>query len=87
MQVLVTEVWVNGDGCPVKMDAGMESAQGTVKVTAEYSDYGTEAAVTAPPADETVDLVKMLEGMTGAADEGTGADGTGAGEDPFADAA
>ncbi len=84
-----TEVWVDGDGYPVKMDVGMETAQGTVKVTAEYSDYGTKAAVKAPPADETVDFVEMIEGIAGAVGEGEGAGAgrAGAGEEPFADAA
>ncbi|MFJ3581670.1 hypothetical protein ACIPPS_05420 [Streptomyces sp. NPDC090127] len=58
-----TEVWVNGDGYPVKMDVGMKMPQGTVTMTAHYSDYGAKAAVQAPPAKDTVDLFEMLKGL------------------------
>lgn len=56
-----TEVWVNKDGYPARMDIGMEMAEGTVQIRADYSDYGTKSAVEAPPASETVDLFKMLQ--------------------------
>ncbi|MFC9729066.1 hypothetical protein ACFWGM_19225 [Streptomyces roseolus] len=55
-----TEVWVNKDGYPARMDIGMEMAEGKVRIRADYSDYGTQSAVQAPPASETVDLFKML---------------------------
>lgn len=70
-----TEVWVDEDGFPVKMDVGMTMPQGTVKVTAHYSDYGVKAAVVAPPAAETFDFMKMMEEL-GAAGAGTGAAGS-----------
>ncbi|MFI0823748.1 hypothetical protein ACH4Q7_04720 [Streptomyces roseolus] len=56
-----TEVWVNKDGYPARMDIGMEMAEGKVRIRADYSDYGTKSAVQAPPASETVDLFKMLQ--------------------------
>lgn len=56
-----TEVWVNKDGYPARMDIGMEMAEGKVQIRADYSDYGTKSAVEAPPASETVDLFKMLQ--------------------------
>ncbi|GGR39259.1 hypothetical protein [Streptomyces roseolus] len=56
-----TEVWVNKDGYPARMDIGMEMAEGKVRIRADYSDYGTQSAVEAPPASETVDLFKMLQ--------------------------
>ncbi|WP_282694346.1 hypothetical protein [Streptomyces sp. CC208A] len=56
-----TEVWVNEDGYPARMDVGMKMEKGSVQVRADYSDYGTKAAVQAPPAGETVDLFKMLQ--------------------------
>ncbi|MFB7281010.1 hypothetical protein ACFCZV_28335 [Streptomyces hydrogenans] len=65
-----TEVWVNEDGYPARMDIGMEMAEGTMQIRADYSDYGTKAAVQAPPASETVDLFKMLQDMGGAGTEG-----------------
>ncbi|MFG3504709.1 hypothetical protein ACGF5F_04240 [Streptomyces sp. NPDC047821] len=71
-----TEVWVNEDGFPVKMDLGMTMPQGKVAITANYSDYGVKAAVTAPPAAETFDFLKMMEEL--------GAAGAGAGTGPDA---
>ncbi|WP_156726495.1 LolA-like protein [Streptomyces apocyni] len=76
-----TEVWVNEDGYPVRMDVGMESPEGTVSITAKYSDYGTGATVKTPPASDTVDLFKKLkeigedaggEGGLGGSDGGLG---------------
>lgn len=58
-----TEVWVREDGYPARMDVGMKSAQGTVKMGMHYSDYGSKAAVQAPPAEDTVDLFEMLKGL------------------------
>ncbi|MGW6564579.1 hypothetical protein [Streptomyces sp. NPDC054975] len=66
-----TELWVNGDGYPVKMDIGMKTPQGAVEIEAHYSDYGAKAAVQAPPAKDTVDLFKMLKEI-GEAGEGGG---------------
>ncbi|MFC5954278.1 hypothetical protein ACFP51_07190 [Streptomyces pratens] len=58
-----TEVWVNEDDYPVKMVLGMKSGEGTVDITAHYSDYGAQAKVEAPPAKDTVDLFEMLQGL------------------------
>ncbi|MFD3660253.1 hypothetical protein ACFWVF_06540 [Streptomyces sp. NPDC058659] len=56
-----TEVWVNDAGFPARMDVGMTMAEGAMKMRADYSDYGTQATVQAPPAKDTVDLFKMLK--------------------------
>ncbi|MFI8425067.1 hypothetical protein [Streptomyces sp. NPDC085479] len=69
-----TEVWVNKDGYPVRMDVGMKMAEGSMQIRADYSDYGTKAAVQAPPADQTVDLFKMLQDASKALDEGKGSE-------------
>ncbi|MEU4094763.1 hypothetical protein [Streptomyces sp. NPDC026673] len=61
-----TEIWVNGDHYPVKMVVGMRMPEGTVRMTARYSDYGTAATVEAPPAKDTVDLFAMLKDMKAA---------------------
>lgn len=58
-----TEVWVNTDGYPVRMDVNMSSPQGKVVTSTHYSDYGTKAQVTAPSAGETTDLSEMLKGL------------------------
>jgi hypothetical protein len=61
------QLWVNKDGYPAKMDTVMDSAEGKVTVTANYSDYGTTATVTPPPAEETFDLMKMMKEIQDAA--------------------
>jgi hypothetical protein len=35
--------------------------QGTMNMTANYSDYGAKADVQAPPAGQTLDLMEMLQ--------------------------
>ncbi|MFG2170666.1 hypothetical protein ACGFMO_04625 [Streptomyces niveus] len=71
-----TEVWVNEDDYPVKMIVGMDTPQGEVKISANYSDYGAKASVQTPPAADTVDLFEMLGGLGD--ESGAGADGSGA---------
>ncbi|CAM5546261.1 hypothetical protein [Streptomyces griseomycini] len=60
-----TQVWVNEDNYPVKMVVGMKMPQGTMNMTAHYSDYGAKADVQAPPAGETFDLMEMLKELEG----------------------
>ncbi|MCP9957772.1 hypothetical protein [Streptomyces sudanensis] len=62
-----TAVWVDGDGYPVRMDVGMGTPEGEVEVSVTYSDYGTEAAVQAPPTGQTFDFMEMMEKLSGAA--------------------
>lgn len=71
-----TEVWVNEDDYPVKMVVGMKMPQGTMNMTANYSDYGSAAAVEAPPAKDTFDLFEMLKELErSGAGSGAGLDG------------
>ncbi|WP_320774604.1 hypothetical protein [Streptomyces sp. CRN 30] len=56
-----TEVWVNEDDLPVRMDITMETPEGTIDLSTKYSDYGTEAEAEVPPAADTVDLFEMLQ--------------------------
>ncbi len=56
-----TEVWVNEDNYPAKMVVGMQMDQGTMNMTAHYSDYGAAAEVEAPPAGETFDFMEMMK--------------------------
>ncbi|MEU3750490.1 MULTISPECIES: hypothetical protein [Streptomyces] len=65
-----TQVWVNEDGLPARMDVGMTMAEGSMKMRADYSDYGTQATVQAPPAKDTVDLFKMLKELGAGLGEG-----------------
>ena len=67
-----TEVWVNKDGYPVRMNIGVDSPQGKVAVTADYSDYGAKAAVKAPPAGETVDFMAMMKELGAPTGSATG---------------
>ncbi|MGC0375545.1 hypothetical protein [Streptomyces sp. SAI-229] len=55
-----TEFWLNEDNYPVKMVVGMKMPQGTISMTANYSDYGAKAEVEAPAAEDTLDLMEML---------------------------
>ncbi|MEV0264755.1 hypothetical protein AB0I49_25900 [Streptomyces sp. NPDC050617] len=55
------DVWVNSDDYPVKMDVRMKTPQGAINMTVDYSDYGAKAAVQAPPAGETADMIKMFK--------------------------
>ncbi|MGV4927146.1 hypothetical protein [Streptomyces sp. BHT-5-2] len=57
------DVWVNGHDYPVKMAVDVKTPQGTVKSTADYSDYGTKAAVQAPPAADTADVLAALRDL------------------------
>ncbi|WP_030860894.1 hypothetical protein [Streptomyces sp. NRRL S-37] len=63
-----TEFWLNEDNYPVKMVVGMKMPQGTISMTANYSDYGAKAEVEAPAAEDTLDLMEML-GELGAGSE------------------
>ncbi|MEV4440876.1 hypothetical protein AB0K09_18030 [Streptomyces sp. NPDC049577] len=55
------DLWVNRDDLPTRMVVGVDSARGSTKVTADYTDYGAKAQVQAPPTGETVDLVQLLK--------------------------
>ncbi len=68
-----TEVWVNDDDMPVRMDVGMDTPQGKLDMSMKLSDYGAEARVQVPPAADTFDVMEMLKGLEGLT-EGAGAD-------------
>ncbi|MER5716822.1 hypothetical protein [Streptomyces sp. NPDC002132] len=56
-----TDVWVNGDDLPARMDIGMDAPQGKIRMSMTFSDYGAKAVVKAPPADQTFDLAQMFK--------------------------
>ncbi|MEU6120532.1 hypothetical protein [Streptomyces sp. NPDC047123] len=66
-----TEVWVNEDDYPVRMDIDIKSPEGTVKTSQTFSDYGTAAKVTPPPAGQTFDLMKMFQELGKMGQEGS----------------
>ncbi|MGP2442678.1 hypothetical protein [Streptomyces sp. JW3] len=59
-----TEVWVNEDDLPVRMDVTMESPEGDIDMSMKFSDYGAKAQVEVPPASDTADLFEKLKEMT-----------------------
>lgn len=71
-----TEVWVNEDDYPVRMDIDIKTPEGTVKTSQTFSDYGSATKVTPPPAGQTFDMMKMFEELGK-----LGKDGSGAGSD------
>ncbi|MFF2844892.1 hypothetical protein ACFVT5_01000 [Streptomyces sp. NPDC058001] len=58
-----TEVWVNEDDYPARMDIAMDNAEGTVDISMKYSDYGTAVKVSPPAAKDTFDLMEMLKDL------------------------
>ncbi|MFI6091465.1 hypothetical protein [Streptomyces sp. NPDC051218] len=60
-----TEVWVNEDDYPVRMDIDIKSPEGTMKSSQKFSEYGAAAKVTPPPAGETFDLMEMFKELEG----------------------
>ncbi|MFC4502992.1 MULTISPECIES: hypothetical protein [Streptomyces] len=65
-----TEVWVNDDDLPVRMDVGMDTPQGDIEMSMTFSDYGAKAEVEAPSAADTFDLMDMLKELEGLEDPG-----------------
>ncbi|WP_371497602.1 hypothetical protein OG871_16780 [Kitasatospora sp. NBC_00374] len=61
------EVWVSSDNLLVKKVEQIQTTAGTVTSTAQYSDYGTSAAVKAPGRTDTVDFAELMKGAQGAA--------------------
>lgn len=60
-----TEVWVNEDDYPVRMDIDIKSPEGTMKTSQKFTEYGAAAEVTPPPAGETFDLMDMFKELEG----------------------
>ncbi|WP_246561777.1 hypothetical protein [Streptomyces roseirectus] len=58
-----TDVWVNKDDLPVRMDVVMDHPKGAVKMSMKLSDYGAQAKVTPPAATDTFDLMDMLKNL------------------------
>ncbi|NNN35849.1 hypothetical protein HLK59_36905 [Streptomyces sp. S3(2020)] len=59
-----TEVWVNEDDLPVRMDVGIDSPEGTIEMSMKLSDYGAKAEVKVPSAKETFDLMDMFKELS-----------------------
>ncbi|WP_351226595.1 hypothetical protein [Streptomyces sp. NPDC002133] len=46
------DIWIGGDGCPVRLEDALTDDKGTSTTKATFSDCGTAPAVKAPPADQ-----------------------------------
>lgn len=55
------ELWVDGTGLPVEIKFSEDSNAGTISGDITYSDWGAPLSVTAPPADQTADIVDMIK--------------------------
>ncbi|MWA12950.1 hypothetical protein [Streptomyces sp. BA2] len=71
-----TEVWVNEDDYPVRMDIDIKSPEGTMKTSQKFSEYGAAAKVTPPPAGETFDLMEMFKELEGMGKPDSGSSGS-----------
>lgn len=59
------DLWIGKDGYPVRVDSVQGIKNGTTKVSAKFSGYGTTAPVTAPPADQEADQTLKDAGLGG----------------------
>ncbi|MFZ3568748.1 hypothetical protein ACOKM5_17470 [Streptomyces sp. BH097] len=72
-----TELWINKDDLPVRLDVTMDSKQGPIEVSEKFSDYGTPVKADVPPANQTFDMMQMLKELGGASGAGSGAGSSG----------
>jgi hypothetical protein len=56
------DVWVDGNGLPAEIKFSEDTNAGGVSGDITYSDWGsTPVSVTAPPADQTVDIAQLVQ--------------------------
>ncbi|ROQ96427.1 hypothetical protein EDE04_2886 [Streptomyces sp. 2132.2] len=60
---LDVDLWIGKDGYPVRVDSAQGTKDGTTKVSAKFSGYGTTAPVSAPPADQVADFDEVMKGI------------------------
>ncbi|MFJ2820340.1 hypothetical protein ACIO7M_04360 [Streptomyces toxytricini] len=58
------DVWIDGAGHPVKVEAQRTDDRGVDRVTAEFSQYGAAPAIQPPPAAETADFDEVMKGVS-----------------------
>jgi hypothetical protein len=61
-----TELWINKDDLPVRLDVTMDSSQGAIQMSEKFSDYGAAVKADVPPASQTFDMMEMLKELGGA---------------------
>ncbi|MDX2559981.1 hypothetical protein PV371_09995 [Streptomyces sp. TX20-6-3] len=64
------EVWIGADGYPVRMIVETTTDRTLTKLTTDYTGYGTSAAVQAPPAEDTFDLMELLKKIVAGGGQG-----------------
>ncbi len=71
-----TELWVNEDGYPAKLDMAIKTAQGTMQMTETFTHYSAEQPeIQVPSASETFDMMKMLDELASMGMEDGGLEG------------
>ncbi|MEU6442279.1 DUF6612 family protein [Streptomyces sp. NPDC047046] len=68
------DLWIGPDDLLVRADTIANSKQGKISTKATYKDFGGALKVTAPPAGQTMDLMKMLQGIGDLAKNGDPSD-------------
>jgi hypothetical protein len=64
------KIWLDGDGLPVRMQVDLELPVGTMAMQIDYSDFGTDEPIEAPPAEDVHlfdSLAEMQEVLGGGA--------------------
>ncbi|GAA2248808.1 lipoprotein [Streptomyces amakusaensis] len=64
-----TELWINEDDLPVRIEVSMKTSDGDMDMVSTYSGYGVEVKVEAPPAGQTVDVMEMFTDLGKAMEE------------------
>lgn len=71
MKDFPVELWVNEDGLPARFKLAMPTQNPTTgatenaDMTVDYTDWGKEVVVEAPPADETLDAAEAMSAPSG----------------------
>jgi hypothetical protein len=60
------DVWIDDDGLPRRFRMQFEAAGVSADMEFEFSDFGKDVDLSAPPEDETVDFRELLGGAVGA---------------------
>ncbi|MEU9252906.1 hypothetical protein AB0D66_13780 [Streptomyces sp. NPDC048270] len=60
---LEVDLWIGKDGFPVRVDTARTIDNGTTKVSAKFSGYGTALPVVPPPADQVADFDEVMKGI------------------------
>jgi len=70
MKVLGTsfpvDVWIDGDGLPRRFEIDIEiPGKGSVKESIDYTDFGADVSIDAPPADQVQSMADFQRAASG----------------------